>query len=76
MAHYVIDKTTLTTNTDRAPKITIGNVLQYAIYCSALAWHFRIMVLDGKKCTISAQYTNCIVECFSGNEADRRIAAR
>ena len=35
-----------------------------------------ILVLDGKKCTISAQYTDCIVECFSGNEADRRIAAR
>ena len=35
-----------------------------------------ILVLDGKKCTISAKYTNCIVECFSGNEADRRIAAR
>ena len=35
-----------------------------------------ILVLDGDKCAISAQYTNCIVECFRGNEADHRIAAR
>ena len=35
-----------------------------------------ILVLDGKRCTISAQYANCIVGCFPGNEADRRIATR
>ena len=34
-----------------------------------------ILVLDKKKCAISAPYTNCIVECFRGNEADLRIAA-